>query len=117
MKITKKQLVQIIEEELELFLEEPSRQLNQLERELMEQEPEFFRWYIDQKVNPYLLDKDENRGYWYIIYNAIDDNIRSRNLPDGWSTDVYALGASDEDTNYIISKDEYPEDWWENENN
>ena len=94
-------------------IEENSRQLNKLERQLMKQEPEFFQWYLDQNVDPYLLDRDEKTGYWYIIYNAIDDNIRSHTLPDGWDTETYALGASDEDTNYIITKDEYPEDWWE----
>ncbi len=113
MQITREQLKQIIKEELEIVLEEPTRQLNKLERQFMKQEPELFRWYLDQNVDPYLLDRDEKTGYWYIIYNAIDDNIRSRTLPDGWDTETYALGASDEDTNYIITKDEYPEDWWE----
>ena len=116
MQITKEQLKKIINEELEIFLEGSSRQLNQLERQLMKQEPEFFRWYLSQDVDSSLLDID--KGRWYIIYNAIDDNIRSRGLPDGWSVDTYALGASDEDTNYIISKDSDSDprsmlDWWE----
>ena len=112
MRITKKQLKQIIKEELEIILEEPSRQLSQLERQFMEEEPELFQWYLDQNVDPYLLERSD-QGYWNIIYNAIDDNIRTRNLPDGWYTETYALGASDEDTNYIITNEKYPEYWWE----
>ena len=111
MRITKEQLKQIIKEELEIILEEPSRQLNPLERQFMEEEPELFQWYLDQNVDPYLLEKD--RGYWNIIYNVIDDNIKTRNLPDGWYTETYAPGASDEDTNYIITSEKYPEFWWE----
>ena len=117
MKITKNQLRTIIKEELGKIFESP-RELNQLEKLLMKQEPEFFQWYLDQKVDSSLLDT--NRGRWYIIYNAIDDNIRSRTLPDGWSADTYSLGGSDEDTNYIITKDSDSDpksmyDWWEKE--
>tara|TARA_Y100000593_G_scaffold41642_1_gene79851 strand:- start:1705 stop:2046 length:342 start_codon:yes stop_codon:yes gene_type:complete len=112
MKLTEKYLNQIIKSELDLLLKENSRHLNSLERLFMEEEPELFQWYLDQNVDPYLLEKDE-RGYWNIIYNVVDDNIRTRNLPDGWYTETYAPGASDEDTNYIITKDEYPEFWWE----
>ena len=100
-------------------IEENSRQLNPLERQLMKQEPELFQWYLDQNVDPQFLEIDNGR--WYIIYNAIDQGYRSRLLPDGWSSDTYAQGGSDEDTNYIITKDSDSDprsmfDWWEDEN-
>ena len=91
MRITKEQLKQIIKEELEIVLEGSG-----------DPPEELVSWV---KTQPADLEVEmDDRGNW-VVYYDVDDNVSTDNLPTGWSSETHALGGSDEDSSYIITRD------------
>jgi predicted RNase H-like HicB family nuclease len=91
MRITKEQLRQIIKEELEIVLEEN-----------ISPPEDLVAWLKTQQAD--LEIEMDDKGNWVVYYDSFD-NVNTDNLPPGWSSEVHALGGSDEDSSYIITRD------------
>ena len=107
MRITKEQLKQMILEELREIRIDTAAGYHSNQGTTMsaadEEPPELIAWLRSQPID-LELDRDSN-GNWVVYYDAFD-NVNLDNLPPGWSSEALALGGSDEDSSYVISRDD-----------